>query len=207
MEIIPLLPIVIGLIVVFVFLAYSFYIEKKRTENLKKLALRSGYEFFEKMELPSFGFEFFNQGHSRNAKNLIKYAGWEVFDYSYTVGGGKSRRTYNQTVAIKNVSLPHFILRSEKFFDKIADKIFTPTDIDFKDHPDFSKKYLLKGDEIRLRDLFKPNVLKFFEDKKEKPYIESSSGKFLICYKLVRKKPEEIRAFLEECEKTVELFK
>ena len=63
----------------------------------------------------------------------------QVFDYKYTVGGGRSSHTYNQTVAyIKDmkVSLPFFTLGPENFFHKVG-SVFGYKDIDFSSHPLF----------------------------------------------------------------------
>jgi len=115
-------------------------------------------------------FGLFNQGHSKSITNAM-YGDTEgtktaVFDYRYTVGGGKNQQTFNQTVVYfepLNVNLPFFSLRPEHVFHKLI-SAFGYQDIDFGNHPTFSSKYLLRGpDEPALRGLFNDALLGFYE--------------------------------------------
>lgn len=68
-----------------------------------------------------------------------------IVDLRFTVGKGRGRATVEQTLIILNVQEERFhtfILRPEGIFDKITD-IFGHEDIDFPDHPEFSKRYHL----------------------------------------------------------------
>jgi hypothetical protein len=56
------------------------------------------------------------------------------------------------------LSLPEFELRSENMFHKIG-KAFGCQDINFESHPEFSKRYLLRGaDEEAVRTFFTPEM-------------------------------------------------
>ena len=89
-----------------------------------------------------------------------------MFDYRYTVGGGKNSQTFNQTVVYfepSNLNLPFFSLRPEHLLHKLIEA-FGYQDIDFGNHPTFSSKYLLRGpDELALRNLFSDALLSFYE--------------------------------------------
>jgi hypothetical protein len=89
-----------------------------------------------------------------------------IFDYRYTVGGGKNSQTFNQSVLYfepPNLNLPFFSLRPEHLLHKLIEA-FGYQDIDFGNHPTFSSKYLLRGpDEPALRNLFNDALLGFYE--------------------------------------------
>ncbi len=59
--------------------------------------------------------------------------------------------------------LPNFTLRPENLFHKIG-QVFGYQDIDFDSHPEFSKRYLLKGEnESEVRSTFSADTLAFYE--------------------------------------------
>jgi len=85
-----------------------------------------------------------------------------LFDYSYTVGSGRTSSHYARTVchfSSKRLKLPAFSLRPERLWDK-ARAWAGAQDIDFPAHPGFSRKFLLRGtDEAAVRAAFSPHVL------------------------------------------------
>jgi hypothetical protein len=89
-----------------------------------------------------------------------------LFDYQYSVGHGKHRSTFNQSVVYfepPNLNLPFFSLRPERTFHKIISALGYQ-DIDFGNRPDFSKQYLLRGpDEQAVRNAFSDAVLSSYE--------------------------------------------
>ena len=76
--------------------------------------------------------------------------------------------------------------------------MFGYQDIDFESFPVFSKKYLLRGsDEVKIRALFTPEVIRFFE-KNQNIHIEGQ-GNTLIFYKPSKRcKTDEIKAFYQK---------
>ncbi|HEY8560295.1 MAG TPA: hypothetical protein VIL74_07950 [Pyrinomonadaceae bacterium] len=88
------------------------------------------------------------------------------FDYAYTVGHGKNRTTYTQTVVAfhtPRLRLPFFALYPETFFTFIGE-MFGYNDIDFATHPVFSKSFKLTGqNETHIRQVFHAQALSFFE--------------------------------------------
>ena len=205
---------VLSLIGITFFLVYLY--EKKRSEAIRDIAMRIGFSFTKKVEksflmsLPEF--VTFKKGHSRKVSNLMKGSkngvSWSIFDYRYTVGGGKNSHTYNQTVAFAslNINLPNFSLTKENFFHKIGN-IFGYKDIDFDNFPDFSKNYFLKGeDEQSIRSIFTPELLNYFQNNPTILNVEANKN-YLLYYKLSkRSKPEELISFIAEAAKIVRLF-
>ena len=94
----------IGFVVVFVTIVILAVIaEKKRNELFSSFAQRRGFQYEKKgdknyLDIFSLG----GIGHTKIAKRMIKGRSRgkriEIFDYSYTVGGGRSSRTIVQTV-------------------------------------------------------------------------------------------------------------
>ena len=94
--------------------------------------------------------------------------------------------------------LPAFQLRPEHLFHKIGAALGFD-DIDFDDHPQFSKAYLLRSpQEQAVRDLFNNDVLDFFGTIDKKVCVEAD-GEWLVMYRQSRRvKADQLAAFLEE---------
>jgi len=148
-------------------------VEKERKEQLGAVASRLGFEFSPESQ-PQMAehlahFRLFSQGHSKKAWNVMNGRAGDVkvqiFDYTYTTGGGKSSRTWAQTVFLfesGRLRLPAFSLRPQGFWDKIAGA-FGQQDIDFEANPEFSRAYVLQGrDEDLVRTLFSEPVVAYY---------------------------------------------
>jgi hypothetical protein len=76
--------------------------------------------------------------------------------------------------------------------------LFGFQDIDFDEHPVFSKKYLLRGRNVpAIRELFTEEVLTFYEGV-DGVSTEANGNRLLYYRHGKRIKPLEIRDFLEE---------
>ena len=183
----------------------SLWTERKRRETLRKMALERGLEFVEECGSPpsARGIPMLTRGHSWSYRNLMR-GDWngspfEAFDYQYTVGSGKNRRTYLQTVAVfrsPRGEYPVFELRQEYLGDKLL-ALFGMEDIDFEENTTFSRKYHLSGKDAQaVRMLFTPNVQAFFA---ERPGWDVTGGGQWILFMNhgKRKAPEEYWAFLD----------
>lgn len=148
--------------------------EKERTQSLQQLAATLGWSFAADAPLTQIAwldrFTLFSQGRSRQIRNFmygqaqgVKAA---VFDYIYVTGSGKSQQTHYQTVVYLetvNLALPMFSLRPETLFHRML-SAFGYQDIDFGQRPEFSKQYILRGqNELAIRQTFNDRVLSFFE--------------------------------------------
>ena len=178
MELLPVLaPILFTASFLIVFLFVYLYQRKKereRTEAMRSVANFLQWNFVDvapwNMIANLDNFTLFNHGHSKQVKNFmygeangVKAA---MFDYIYVTGSGKNRATHFQTVTYlepANLRTPYFSLRPEGFFTKIM-SAFGYQDIDFGQRPEFSNKYLLRGqDEMAIRQAFNDQLLSFFE--------------------------------------------
>jgi len=178
MNLLPVLaPIIFFVVFLSVALIVFFYNRKKereRTEAMRAVASFLQWNFADVVPWNMIAnldyFTLFNHGHSKQIKNFmygeangVKAA---MFDYVYVTGSGKNRTTHFQTVTYlesTNLRSPYFSLRPEGFFTKIM-TAFGYQDIDFGQRPEFSKKYLLRGqDEMAIRQTFSDQVLSFFE--------------------------------------------
>jgi len=182
-------------------------VQQKRREALEPVASELRWSFSpdggDTLRTSMGGFRLCAHGRSKRFTNLMRgsgeNAGTALFDYAYTIGGGKERHTYRQTVLSLNVGgrpLPRFCLRPEHVWDKV-EAFFGHKDIAFDTHPDFSKRYSLRGDdEYQIRNFFSDRLISFIE--KEPGITMEGDGSTLILYrhrKLL--KPEQIRAFIE----------
>ena len=189
-------PFIIGMVILFLIIVvvsmiYNKKIREKRRREMEALASSIGFSFTDNPleNLPeSFSdFSLFKMGYSKVAENVLEGTfddiKIKVFDYHYTVSSGKSSHTYYHTVYcayVDDFSLPAFELRQEGFFDKVGDMLGFK-DIDFDSHPDFSKRYLLKGaDEAEIRRLFSPKVLEYFEKRNENLSVEASGDRLVV---------------------------
>jgi len=196
---------------------------KKRTKKMKAIAMRIGFAFDEtkKARPPYSGFAAMNRGHYRKISNLMsgKRFGyrWFIFDYRYTQGSGRNSTTYSQTMfmtQLENTTLPEFELSIEHFLHKLGN-ILGFKDINFETHPEFSKKFRLKGkDEPGIRKVFTPQILQFFETQnaitkfgvRQIPFIEAH-GKYMLFYTLNKRlKPENILMKIEKYTELTKLF-
>src|ERR1043165_5057768 len=163
-----IIALVIGLVI------YNNKKEKERTLAMQQVAQQMGWAFAPVAQLTMIpyppSFNLFNTGHSKGIKNMIygeingvKAA---VFDYRYTVGSGKNSHTYNQSVLYfetPRLQLPMFTLSPENFMHRFISALGYQ-DIDFAQRPEFSKRYLLRGqDELAIRQAFNDQLLSFFE--------------------------------------------
>ena len=123
-----------------------------------------------------------------------------LFDYRFTSGSGKNSSTYNQTVVAFKVGhgqLPDFTCKPEHFFHKFAD-MFGYEDINFPEHPNFSKKYRLNGDnEAAVRKIFNNEVIEQLEQSGAKAWSVDGAGEWLVIHRArTIVKPEDCSQFL-----------
>ncbi len=126
-----------------------------------------------------------------------------LFYYSYEDTTRVSKETHFQTVAAfprAGRDLPHFELRPERWSQKIA-QAAGMKNMDFNSHSQFSKDWLLRGqDETAVRRLFSRDLLSFFEtvDAREYWWVEGA-GRWLLVWgdkKIIQ--PAELQMFVEQ---------
>ncbi len=202
-----------GMLVAIVLIAVlSKRYERKRSEALAAAAFHHGLSFnlqgepFSNVE--SAPIELFNSGRKRQAGNLMRgiSGGNEVtlFDYEYVTGSGKNQSHHKQTVAafrLPGAGLPAFQLRHECWVLKIAAALGYQ-DINFPEHPEFSRRYILRGkDESAVRVAFSPALIDFFEQLAagNKWWTVEGGGDLLVVYRPEKRvPPEQLAEFLQE---------
>jgi len=205
MELAEILFLVLVMVSIVAVLWGVFIYEKKRTEELELVAQKLGFSFSKTGSVYTEDdykkFKLFSQGRSKKIKNKIwkkdKHSDIAIFEYSYTTGSGKHSNTHRQTVLSiksKDLNAPAFELKPENAMHKLG-QLFGYQDIDFEAFPDFSKRYLLRGENVeKITRFFTPNLISFFE-KINKCYIEVREGMFVFYLPSNRCRPGEIRGF------------
>lgn len=130
-------------------------------EGIRSRLLQAGFELFQRS-----GARFYNSMFKR----LNDGTEIAIFDYSWKASRRRRRRREREYyfsvfwAYCEDLRLPHFRLHPEvPLFHDVA-KAFGMQDINFENHPDFSRRYLLRGeDEAKIRLRFHPSFLNFLE--------------------------------------------
>jgi hypothetical protein len=195
---------VVAVFAVLIFVAHR--LDKKRTEALQRVAAGMGLEFVQTdesgLQAGFIGFNLFGYGRARQIKNIaygrVDDVEVMLFDYQYTTGSGKNKHTRYQTVGFFQsdaLVLPEFVARPEGLFDKIG-QVFGYQDIDLPMHPEFSRRYILRGtDESAIRHFFTADVVRYFEANPGLS-VEAKSDRFILYRPGKRLKPEQWRDWM-----------
>ncbi len=188
------------------------YFARRRTHALVPVASEMGFAFEGKawnnpQQAPKLTSPLFQMGHAKDFRNIMTGStnGLPVslFDYAFTVGGGRYSRTYKQTVFVcvkAGAHMPLFKLWPKDLSHKLWNAV-VHKDILFDSHAEFSNRYQLSGpDDMRIRGLFTPGLLSYLEplDKNMKWRIEGNEETLLIYRSAKKIKPGDFRSFLEE---------
>ncbi|HLP92866.1 MAG TPA: hypothetical protein VK168_02475 [Saprospiraceae bacterium] len=164
------------------------------------------------------GFQLFDRERGRwfnHGKITNVMRGWVnetqvyIFDYSYTISTGKSRKTVTQTVFFandKNWFLPNFHLKPERWWHTLQKSLGLDSDINFEENPEFSEKFWLKGDfEALIREQFTPELQGFLTERP--PAHLEGTNYYLLGYKPKKKMdPDETIWFYRHCLEIVALL-
>ncbi len=127
---------------------------------------------------------------------------WEISDVTYNEGQAFTAETFNTTLMVikMNKKIPVFTMEKEGVLEKIFDRVMAFTgykDIDFEMYPDFSKKFLLMGNnESEIRSFFTDEIIRFFENH-QIYHIESNGEALIIFDKIKLARTDETIAFIE----------
>lgn len=182
--------------------------DKKRTEKMMVLVASLGWTFRKEAAAADQTLiadsHLATQGRNRKIFNVIELPAAErsyLFDFQYWLGpNSQNSTTAVMTIARfqsdKLLTVPPFVLRPENLGDKVMAAVGWH-DINFPEHPVFSKKYLLRGqDEEAVRQFFTSDIITFFEQ--DPGWFVEVSGDRLFAYREGHiPKPEEISGFLE----------
>ncbi len=215
----PLLPLLFLVVIAglaIAILVYNRRRERERTQQLQLVASQIGWNFAATAPLNMIAglerFALFNQGHNKEIRNFMygETSGTKaaVFDYLYIVGYGKNRQTHYQSVVYLepgNLSLPYFSLRPENFLHRII-SAFGYQDIDFGQRPEFSRRYILRGqDEPAIRQVFNDRVLSFYEAYPE-TCTDGGGNQLFLFRSNYRIQPQEIQSYVALGRNLLNLF-
>ena len=225
-AIIPLIALTVAALLLLIWLIRRH--GKQRTAQFNLVATQMGLSFSPKGEkalmerlspLP-----LFTRGHSKKMSNLLRGTSGQlgissqveagIFDYRYNTGGGQHQQSHAQSVICfhaPQLSLPAFSLRPKNFFHKIGTAFFGYQDIDFDSHPRFSKRYLLRGQDVQsIRTLFTQEALAFFETQ-DNLSVEGKDDQLIVYRRRAlwftkRVTPTDVRLFIEDGSQVFRLF-
>lgn len=196
------------------------YSKSPRTAHLQRLARELNMNFSETddwglMELLQ-DFQLFRKGRRQKITNVLHSVddflelNISIFDFEYVVGKNRERNTLRQTVFFfrsRALGLPEMYMRPENVFHRIANYLKLSQDIDFEAFPDFSKQYLLQGeDEAYIRHTMNEDVLQFFTT--EKGWTLEAINFFLLFHQHNQLlKPWEIKRLIQKGLKLHEMLK
>ena len=137
----------------------------RRREALRAAALGLGFEFQPGPEAPPgdlAALRVFSHGRAHKLRNVLRGrrgdTGVLLADHHYVTGSGKNQHRHRAALVIlrcPRLALPHFFLRPQiAVLDRIG-KLLGGKDVDFAEDDDFSRKFVLQGDdESAVRALF-----------------------------------------------------
>ena len=171
----------------------------KRQIRLHKMAVAHGWSFDRDVDWNTSylrNFHFFDSRPIEMKSNALRGEDvdcdfkWEIADIVFDEGAMLALEVYQTTVQIIHLptKIPQFIVNREGLFDKIYQRVkaFSRSHkaIDFINHPSFSHKFHVGGeDESAIRTFFNDDLIKFL-DENEIHHIESN-GEALMIFKYV----------------------
>ncbi len=136
---------------------------------------------------------------------------WEIADVTFNEGNAFTAETFNTSLIILNLNkkIPTFTMEKEGVLGNIFDRVMAFTgykDIDFEMYPDFSKKFLLMGEnESEIRSFFTDEIIHFFENH-QIYHLESNGESLIIFDKIKLARTDETIAFIEYGKELASLF-
>lgn len=174
-----------------------------RSKDIQNLCMgKDDWEYFDTSLNTSKWEKFyvFNKIRVVSEKHIIKFM---ITDYPCTIadielrsaatpGRGENIQMTCVHVGMNIGIIPAFTLEKEQIFDKLVQRIVWQ-DINFETHPEFSKRYLLKGeDKDAIRAYFNKSLLDYLENNLGY-HIESNKKGLLFYVDKKQLTPEEIR--------------
>ena len=186
-----------------------------RQLELRKFAENNEWSFFPQKNKISVKFKDFpiqNGNKIPYEENLLgKYnevGKLEASDITVQEGARQSQNEIHITilqVSETNVIVPDFALEPEGLLSKLFEGI-SGKDIDFANHPIFSKKYYLRGaNETHVRNFFNESLIQFLENREEM-HVECHRNRLIFYKKRDLLEPSEILYAAKFAEEFVSLI-
>ena len=192
-----------------------------RQKRLQDLANENDYEYKTKVDWNTSylkKFHFFEIRPIERKTNCLRgffsefNVEWEISDVTFNDGAAFSSETFNTTVMFLkiNKNIPVFAMEKEGIIEKIFDRVIAFTghkDIDFEMYPDFSKKFLVTGnDESKIRAFFTDSLINFFENT-QIYHLESNGEGLIIFDKIKLARTDETIALINYSKQLIRLLK
>ena len=183
----------------------------QRQKRLRNLATEKEYQYSSQVDWNTIylkKFHFFEIRPIESKYNCLKGTyedlgvSWEIADVTFNEGKAFTAETFNTTLMVLklNKKLPIFTMEKEGVLGKIFDRVMAFTgykDIDFEMYPDFSKKFLLMGEnESEIRSFFTEKIIHFFENH-QIYHLESNGESIVIFDKIKLARTDETIAFIK----------
>lgn len=183
----------------------------QRQKRLRNLATEKDYEFVSQIDWNTISlkkFHFFEIRPIERKYNCLRGSfkdlnvSWEIADVTFNEGQAFTAETFNTTLIVLklNKKIPVFTMEKEGVLEKLFDRVMAFTgykDIDFEMYPDFSKKFLLMGNnESEIRSFFTDEILRFFENH-QIYHLESNGEAIIIFDKIKLARTDETIAFID----------
>lgn len=193
----------------------------QRQKRLRNLATERNYQYNSQVDwnttyLKKFHFfEIRPIDHKYNCLNgsfNSLGASWEIADITFNEGQAFTAETFNTTMMVLslNKKIPVFAMEKEGVLGKIFDRVVALTgykDINFEMYPEFSKKFLLMGNnESEIRSFFTEEIINFLENH-QIYHIESNGEALFIFDKIKLARTDETIAFIEYAKDLATLLK
>ncbi len=181
-----------------------------RQKRLRNLATEKDYLYTSQVDWNTIylkKFHFFEIRPIERKYNCLKGSfkdlnvSWEIADVTFNEGQAFTAETFNTTLMVLNLNkkIPVFTMEKEGVLEKLFDRVIAFTgykDIDFKMYPDFSKKFLLMGNnEAEIRSFFTEDIIRFFENH-QIYHLESNGEALVIFDKIKLARTDETIAFI-----------
>jgi len=182
-----------------------------RQSRLQNLANEKDYQYTNQVDWNTSylkKFHFFEIRPIERKSNCLKgtfkdlNVSWEITDVTFNEGAAFTAETFNTTLMVLKLKkkIPVFTMEKEGVFEKIFDRVMAFTgyeDIDFKMYPDFSKKFLIMGnEESEIRSFFTADIIRFFENH-QIYHLESNGEALVIFDKIKLARTDETMAFID----------
>lgn len=183
----------------------------QRQKRLRNLATEKEYQYSSQVDWNTIylkKFHFFEIRPIESKYNCLKGTyedlgvSWEIADVTFNEGKAFTAETFNTTLMVLKLDkkLPIFTMEKEGVLGKIFDRVMAFTgykDIDFEMYPDFSKKFLLMGEnESEIRSFFTEKIIHFFENH-QIYHLESNGESIVIFDKIKLARTDETIAFIK----------
>jgi len=181
-----------------------------RQTRLQNLANENDYQYANQVDWNTSylkKFHFFEIRPIEHKSNCLKGAfkdfdvPWEIADVTYSESATFTAETFNTTLMVLKLpkKIPIFTMEKEGVLNKIVDRVRSYTgykDVDFEMYPEFSKKFLILGNnESEIRSFFTDEIIRFFESH-QIYHLESNGEALVIFDKIKLARTDETIAFI-----------